>query len=309
MKILCAGCVIILVSSSQILAQTTSPLPVDLSYHFKPGTTLHYQRLDEMRNPDNPPGYQEGNFDTKDDIHITVEKVDAASNATLVIQNEEVNDFKGGDDAKGVTMGGLAQDIPLYRVTVDKYGKYISGKILRYSLQDSLLHEEMKDPRYHIEPRSDSSIINFWMDHVLCLKRPTRSGSRVGMKWDDTLCKLSHNTTYYYNQSASAPTQQQPSSPSYNSYHYDYSIAQDANARNEGKYTFGTETTFYQVDNGKILSEGLTDEKQDIRSSDGLTLTRTEFQKRVPGKSADTSFDHWYMTRTLTLISIDSTQK
>ena len=306
MKLLIGGCAVFLFSSSLSLAQTTAPAPVDLSYHFKAGTVLHYQRLDEIRNPDNPPGYQEGNYDSKEDIHITVENVDAAGNTTLVIKNEEVNDFKGGDDAKGVTMGALAQDIPLYRVTIDKFGKYISGEILRRSPQDSVFHEQMKSPGFNGWSRPDSSNIQYSMAQVLS-PRPARINARVGMKWNDTLCKLSHNVTYYTNHSASAPTQHPPPGPSYMSYHYDFNIAQDAADRAAGKYTLAKETTNYQVSDGKLLTEGLTDEKQGIRSSDGLTLTRTELQKRIPGKSADPMYDRIYLNKTLTLISVDST--
>jgi hypothetical protein len=289
--------------------QSTSPAPVDLAYHFKAGTVLHYQRLDEIRNPDNPPGYQDGNFDTKDDIHITVEKVDSMDNATLVIQNEESHDFKGGDDANGVTMGGLAQDIPLYSVTVDRYGKFLSGKILHRSPQDSINQELRKNPKIIFSgPQSDSSDINFWMWQALC-PRPTRSSVQIGTSWQDSMAQISHNHVFYFNQSATPAKEEPPPLPSYYAHHYNYKIAQDGADRAAGKYSLVTESMNYQVSEGKLLSQGIKNETQDIRSSDGITLKRTQFEKRVPGKSADTSFDNSYITRTLTLISIDSTQK
>ncbi len=125
--------VVLVFPASLAFGQSTSPAPVDLAYHFKAGEVLHYQRLDEMRNPDNPGGYQEENFDVKENVDISVEKVDSIGDATLVIQNTESYDFKGGDDPTGVTQGGLAQDIPLYRVTINRFGKYLRGEMLRRS--------------------------------------------------------------------------------------------------------------------------------------------------------------------------------
>ncbi len=297
--------IVVLVCALPSLAftQATSPAPVDLSYHFKPGTTLHYQRLDEIRNPENPPGYMEGNFDTKDDIHITVEKVDSLGNATLVIQNEETHDFKGGDDASGVTMGALAQNIPLYRVTVDPYGKYLSGKILRYSPQDSLERVRLKDPNYFVSPRSDSANINFWMDQALCV-RPARNGVRVGTKWNDSLCKISPRHLIPSRFAGTPSTVPPPAGLDYNAYRYDYTVDQDAVTRNAGQYQLGVETIFYQVFDGKLMAQCLTDEKQVVRSFDGLTVSRSEMMKRTGGSAG---VDTYSIKRTLTLISVDST--
>jgi hypothetical protein len=303
--------VLVCASSSLAFAQATSPAQVDLSYHFKPGTTLHYQRLDEIRNPDNPPGYMEGNFDTKDDIHITVEKVDSLGNATLVIQNEETHDFKDGDDANGVTMGGLAQNIPLYRVTVNRYGNYLSGNILHRSPQDSLSEVRTKDPKIWTSPRSDSATIKFWMKQALYPK-PERTHTHVGMKWADSSTRISHPIHIALNNapspaSASPPDDTPIISQGYNAYHYDYTLDQDAADRNAGQYQLATKTVNYQVAEGTLISQGITDETEKIRTSDGLTFLSTQLAKRVPGKSADTTFDRIYMRRTLTLISIDST--
>ncbi len=43
--------------ASVAFGQATSPAPVGLlAYHFKAGEVLHYKKIDEFRNPDNPPG-------------------------------------------------------------------------------------------------------------------------------------------------------------------------------------------------------------------------------------------------------------
>ncbi len=161
MKIIGICCVIVLASFSTVFAQNTSPAPVDLAYHFKAGTVLHYKKIDEFRNPDNSPGLMEHNWDRIEDIHITVENVDSLDNATLVIHNEETHDFKGGDGGEGVTQGGLTLEIPLYRVKVDKYGKYLSGEILHRSPQDSMWQIGYKDPKNLAKAPPDSvSIIS-----------------------------------------------------------------------------------------------------------------------------------------------------
>jgi hypothetical protein len=300
-------CAIIVASSSLAFAQATAPAPVDLSYHFKAGTVLHYQRLDEIRNPDKPPGYKGRNFDTKDDLHITVENVDSLGNATLVIQNEETHDFKGGDDANGITMGALGQDIPLYRVTVDRYGNFINGKILHRSPQDSLAEVRSKDPNIWTSPRSDSATIKLWMRYALW-PRPARTPVQDGMNWTDSSTRASHPIHMSLEHTSSASSERpDPNTPivghGYNAYHYDYSIDQNAESRKAGQYQLATETINYQVSEGQLISKGKEDEKQTIRSSDGLTTSLTELGRRIGGMGVDNS----YMKRTLTLISIDST--
>ncbi len=298
--------VVLVFPASLAFGQSTSPAPVDLAYHFKAGTVLHYQRLDECRNPDNPPGYMEGNYDTKDDIHITVEKVDSVGDATLVIQNEESYDFKNGDNGFQQAVGIIAQDIPLYRVTVDRYGKYLSGKILRYSSQDSLEHEHMKDPRWNITPRTDSSIINLFIGEAFST-RPARTGVQIGTTWQDSVAQISHNHVVYFNHTAAPAKEEPPPLPSYFSHHYDYKTAQDAEDRTAGKYHFVTKTMNYQVSQGQLLSQFTTDEDQEIRSSDGITLKRTQLEKAVPGIKINKDRENISDKRTLTLISIDST--
>src|SRR5665213_1530545 len=95
----CALCVIFTFSSIAAFGQYTAPRSVDLSYHFRAGTVLNYERDDQSRNPDGAPGYAGGNWELKEDVHITVEKVDLDGSATLVVQNVEMHDFKGGSDA------------------------------------------------------------------------------------------------------------------------------------------------------------------------------------------------------------------
>jgi hypothetical protein len=270
---------------------------------------LHYQRLDEMRNPDNPPGYMEGNYDTKDDIHITVEKVDSAGNATLVIQNEETHDFNGGDDANGVTMGALGQDIPLYRVTVDRFGNFLGGKILHRSPQDSLIEVRSKDPHIWTAPRSDSATIKSWMRHALW-PRPQRTSVHVGMQWTDSSTRISHSIHMVLNRAPSPASERDDANTpiigqGYNAYHYDYTIDQDATDHKAGQYQLTTETINYQVSEGQLVSQGKEDEKQTIRSSDGLTTSITAMGRRIGGMGVNNS----YMKRTFTLISVDSTAR
>ncbi len=293
--------VLVCASSSLAFAQATSPAQVDLSYHFKPGTTLHYKKVEEFRNPDNPPGLMEGNWDRIEDIHITVEKVDSLDDATLVIHNEETHDFKGGDDGDGVTQGGLALEIPLYRVKVDRYGRYLSGEILHRSTQDSLNQIGWKDTNNLAKAPPDSASIISWMAQLLS-RRPTRTGVREGARWQDSTTKISHPTTFYFNHTASSSTKK-PDGPNYQAHHFDYTIDQDAADRKAGQYKLATETTNYQVIAGELIFKGKIDEEQDIRSSDGLIISRTSTDRRIAGRNVDNS----YGKRTLTLISIDST--
>ncbi len=296
--------VLVCASSSLAFAQATAPAQVDLSYHFKPGTTLHYQRLDEIRNPDNPPGYSEGNWDDKEDIHITVEKVDPSGDATLLVKADETPDFKNGGDedpTKGAN-AHLALDIPLYRVTVDRYGKYLNGEILKRTLTDSMVNEKIKDPNYNGWKMSDSSQIKLNLKQQLC-SRPAQARTRVGMKWEDSSTQLSHPIHYALDHSASPSTEPPQLQPSYYSQHYDYAVKQDGTDRVAGTCNLATESMNYQVGNGTLLSQWSGDENQSIRSSDGLTIQRSSYEHRVAGFSVDKSF----IKRSLTLISIDST--
>ncbi len=122
------------------------------------------------------------------------------------------------------------------------------------------------------------------------------------MKWQDSSTKITHPTTFYFNHTASSPNQK-PAGPNYKAYHNDYTIEQDAADRKAGQYKLETETTNYQVVEGELISKGTDDEVQDVRSSDGLIISRTSTGRRIAGRNLDNSF----LKRTLTLISIDST--
>ncbi len=304
MKIFSIYCVIVLASSSSAFAQTTSPAPVDLSYHFTKGTVLHYHRLDEFRNPDNPPGYIEGNFDSKEDIHITVESVDALGNATLRVAIEESHDFKGGDDASGVKMGGLADDIPLYRVTVDRFGTYLNGEILKNTPLDSMLNEKKKNPKFNGSKLPDSSLMKLELSEEFC-SRPSPMAARAGLKWGDSTFETVFSQQYSNPGSTTPSAMQRSVKPTYRSRHYDYAIVQNAEDRSAGVFHLNTLTTNYQVAEGMLLSEWTNDEHQDIRTSDGLTTLRTRFEHRIGGVSVNTSTGK----RTLTLVGVDSTDK
>jgi hypothetical protein len=304
MKTFIISCAIVLISSSLALAQATAPAPVDLSYHFKAGTVLHYQRLDEMRNPDNPPGYSEGNWDLKEEIHFTVEKVDPDGDATLLVRVEETPDFKNGGDEDQTTGVGvtLGLDIPLYRVTVDRFGKYLNGEILHRTASDSMYNEKMKDPNWNGWKRPDSSLIKLNLSEEFC-PRPAHAATHVGVAWEDSSSQISNSTHYYYNHSASPSTEPPPDGPSYYSQHYDYNILQDGTDRNAGQYHLSAKSMNYQVSEGTLMSQWTDDDNQLVRSPDGLTTMRTQFEKRVGGMGVDKSFTK----RTLSLISVDST--
>ena len=296
-----AGCLFFLVPVP-IFAQVTAPPSVDLAYHFKPGTTLHYNRLEEIRNPDNPPGYVEGNYDIKENVTISVEKVGPDGATTLLVNNSESVDFKGGGDASEVTMGTLGMDIPTYRVTIDKFGNYRTGTVLRRTPDDSVRHEKLKDQNINVHA-IDSANIKFNLEAFIN-KRPTVTNSTVGSKWTDTLYELKHQTHYYFNHSPTPAQEQPPEKPSYNSVHYDYEVAQDAQDRNKNEFLLATKSMNYQVGMGMLLSQFTIDDNEHIRSSDGIPTLRTQYSKRVGGMHVDNS----YIKQTLTLLSIDSTK-
>ncbi len=303
-KILFCCILISMAYAKTSLAQATAPTPVDLSYHFKAGTVLHYQRLDEMRSPDNPPGYEGGNFDSKEDIQIAVVNVDLDGSATLVVQNTETHDFKGGDDTHDVLEGprvshNLGEDIPLYSVKVDKYGMYLDGMILRRNTHDSIFHEKMKDPNFNGWGVEDSTAIKRSL-YKNFAPRSARSNVRRGSEWNDSSHEVTNPPHIPLNHSASGPVVLNPPGPSYNSYRNDYSLSQNLSERKAGIYELTTKAINYQVFGGTVAGHGKTDRLEQFRTSDGLPVLRTETSGGLTKE---------YMKRTFTLISVDSTAK
>ena len=219
------------------------------------------------------------------------------------MRNEETNDFQGDDGNRG--MSTFAGDIPLYRVTVDRFGNYLNGEILRRAAWDSAMVEKMKNPSFNGSKIADSTQIKRSLDNVFC-PRPERTGAQVGMKWSDSSCQISHPHFSPKGRSVSTANVPPPdTSLSYNSHHYDYNIVQGAADRYSSRYQLAIETMNYQVGMGRLMSQWTSDENQDVRSSDGLTSLRTRLERRVGGMRVDKS----YTKRTLTLISVDSVAK
>jgi hypothetical protein len=301
MKIIGISCVIVLASFSTVIAQNTSPAPVDLAYHFKAGTVLHYQRLDESRKPGSPPGRAGGNYDIKEDIVITVEKVDLDGSAMLIVQNEEADDLKGADKNQVVKIGRVSatysQDIPMYRVKVDKYGRYLDGAILKRTPEDSIQHEKLKDPNVISWGGGDSERIQ-WSLYKNLFPRSPRTAVRLGTSWNDSVFKPEHPHRFPVNHAASGPVIVDPPGPSYTSQRYDYSLTQNTKDRKSGIFELNTQTIYYTVFGGESAGQAKVNMVEQFRSLDGLPILRTESGKGLDNSDNKTTFK---------LISIDST--
>ena len=296
-----AGCLLFIVPLS-VLAQVTAPMAVDLAYHFKEGSVLHYIRTDQDRHPGYPEGYQGGNWDQQDSLEIAVVKVDLDGSATLVVRNAETQDFKGTskDLMKiGRTNVTVGSDIPMYRIKIDKFGNYLDGAIIRRTERDSISHAQKKDPTLQALDTPDSNRIK-WSFYNNFFPRSQRSSVRVGVKWTDSTYEASHPMHIPLSQSPSGPRIVEQPGPSYKSHRYDRCIVQNSSERKNGMCELTTTATNYQVFGGQLAGRSTEDSKEHFFTTNGLPKARTESGVGVDGSN---------FTRTLTLLSIDSTSK
>ncbi|GEM_PF-4203592 len=298
MKIAHLTFVLIFTSASASFAQLLAPSPVDLAYHFRTGQRLHYHHVDEIRNPGGEPGYQDGNYNIKKDIMISVDHVDAAGNATLTVEINEVHDWKGGDDGTKQSMGGLGEDIPLYRITIDKFGHYVNGEVLRWSVQDSIFRERLKQPSIIGSMVADSLRIKSSFELIL-YPRPGRMNPLISARYHDSSSRISHPHHYYIGQqSPISPEPVVAEKPSYMSHAFDYLIKQVD--KDTAMFDLEVKTSNDQVVEGQLLSHWLSNGEEYIRKENGLTVRRETIERRVTNGAPEQA----YIKRTLTLVDV-----
>ncbi len=293
----------LLLSVGSAPAQQLAPAPVDLTYRFHPGQKLHYQKRLELRNPDNIPGRWAAS-DEVTETFITVESVNADGSATLIVRNYEPPAGQTKEDAK--EEGSLVtvvrgQDIPIYSITVDSYGRFLSGTIIKRNLDDSQFVEKMKDPKFVGHRLPDTSLIKLWAKDLLPT-RPRMKSSLPGARYHDSVYKAGKVEHFPLGgpTASGAPKVEPPPQPTYDLDLDDYSIVLGPEEKQQSEFRLIDNNGHDQVWNGKLMSHGVHSSDTHIRTADGLITKRTEIGRRVNDGKPESA----YMKRTLTLISV-----
>jgi hypothetical protein len=280
-KIFAVSLLLTCLLGNRCAAQLTSPAPVDLAYRFHPGEKLHYRWFNETRDPDKPGGYSNHNFDIRKDVFITVESVDSHGNSTLLVHNDESYDWKGGESGTQVASGGLAQDIPLYRITIDPIGRFLGGNIVRRSQQDSDFHEKMKKPDFNGFTPPDTTHIKRSFAQLFPV-RPQKEGMHVGTIWHDSVFTPKHSSHYNLGgpRALTASQPPPPTSEGYDAVSTNYSIVQGESGLLDTAFRLITSMKKEEYFGGHLF-HWMAEEDQHIRISDGLPSQRTALSSRV----------------------------